>query len=199
MPLIYDRITCHANWYKPLCEEHGYWDNQDLTAAVLEHAAREDLSKYPGIFCDEAQDFTRNELELILNLSVFPRRKIATHELTRVPFAFAGDPFQTLNPTGFSWNSVRAGFHEKLVRHLDKTASGRLSMNYKELSYNYRSSKHIVGLTNLIQLTRGLLFDIRDLKPQKAWFEERYLQGRAHNGESLNADRLPQYLSLIHI
>lgn len=191
---IFERVW--ENWYKPLCEKHGYWDNQDLTAAVLEYADKDDLSRYPGIFCDEAQDFTRNELELILNLSVFPRRKIATHELTRVPFAFAGDPFQTLNPTGFSWNSVRAGFHEKLVRHLDKTASGRLSMNYKELSYNYRSSKHIVGLTNLIQLTRGLLFDIRDLKPQKAWFEERYLQGRAHNGESLNADRLPQYYNV---
>lgn len=192
---IFERIW--ENWYKPLCEKYGYWDNQDLTAAVLEHSTKEDLSRYPGIFCDEAQDFTRNELELILNLSIFHRRKISTHELARVPFAFAGDPFQTLNPTGFSWNAVRAGFHEKIVRHLDKTAQGHLSMNYQELSYNYRSSRHIVGFTNLIQLTRGLLFDIPDLKPQKAWFGERNLQVPAHNNsDDLEVDRLPQYFNV---
>ncbi len=190
---IYERVW--ENWYKPLCKNKGYWDNQDLTAAVLETINNKDLAKYPAIFCDEAQDFTRNELELILKFSLFSHRSLKANELTRVPFAFAGDPFQTLNPTGFDWKVVRTGFHEKIVRHLDRNLQGSLSMNYRELSFNYRSSKHIVGFANLIQLLRGLLFDIQDLKPQKAWFGEEYNKYAGENNV-IDNNRLPQYFDV---
>jgi len=91
--------------------------------------------------------------------------------LKRVPLAFAGDPFQTLNPTGFDWGSLQANYHEKIVSGLDKSSMGKLEFNYQELSYNYRSGKFIVGLCNLLQLLRGILFDAKDLRPQHTWFD----------------------------
>ena len=157
-------------WYKPFCEKNGYWDDQDLVFAVLNEPDLE-LSRYPAIFCDESQDFSKLELDLILRLSLYSKRMILPHELKRVPFAFAGDPFQTLNPTGFEWESLQANFHEKIVSGLDKSSNGKLEFNYHELSYNYRSGKFIVGLCNLFQLLRGILFDQKGIIPQHTWFD----------------------------
>ena len=104
-------------WYRNLGETEGFWDDQDLAAALL----RKDISlgRHPAIFCDEAQDFTRVELELLFRLSIFSNRSVPAHLLKRVPFTFAGDPFQTLNPTGFRWESVQASFHEKFIQAMD--------------------------------------------------------------------------------
>ena len=157
-------------WYKPFCKERGYWDDQDLVFAVLNEPNLE-LSKYPAIFCDEAQDFSKLELDLILRLSLYSQRTISPHELKHVPIAFAGDPFQTLNPTGFEWESLQANFHEKIVSGLDKSSIGKLEFNYQELSYNYRSGKFIVGLCNLFQLLRGIIFGQKGLRPQQTWFD----------------------------
>lgn len=165
---VYEQVW--VGWYKPLCEENGHWDDQDLVFAVLNEPFIE-LSKYPAVFCDEAQDFSKLELDLILRLSLYSQRTISPHELKHVPFAFAGDPFQTLNPTGFEWESLQANFHEKIVSGLDKSSIGKLEFNYQELSYNYRSGKFIVGLCNLLQLLRGILFGQKDLKPQENWFD----------------------------
>lgn len=166
--IIYEKVW--GNWYKNYCSEHKYWDNQDLSQTLL-NSSQVELSVFPAVFCDEAQDFTKNELLLILRLSLFSRRKIF-RELQRIPFAFAGDPYQTLNPTGFDWSSMQAGFHETIVQGLDKTLQASLEFNYKELSYNYRSSRNIVTLCNVIQLLRGIIFGIEDIRPQQTWFEE---------------------------
>lgn len=154
-------------WYRDFCENDGYWDNQDLTRRLLDSEIN--LSKYPVVFCDEAQDFTPNELELILRLSLFSKRKLQAYELKQVPFAFAGDPFQTLNPTGFDWNKMQATFHEKVLQELDRTNQANLTFNYQELAFNYRSSKNIVGFCNLIQLARGIIFEKKRLNPQTTW------------------------------
>lgn len=166
--LIYDRAW--ERWYQPYCRDNGKWDSQDLTRAVLD--SQLDLSSYPGVFCDEAQDFTRNELELIFRLSLYSRRLLSPDDLRHVPFAFAGDPFQTLNPTGFDWNATQAGFHEKIVQGLDRFSNSSLEFNYRELSYNYRSTAGIARFSNLLQLLRGILFQIKNLKPQLVWFDD---------------------------
>jgi hypothetical protein len=164
---VYDFVW--SDWYKPLCNENAYWDDQDLVFEVLNEPGI-DLSKYPAIFCDEAQDFSKLELDLMLRLSLYSEREMPPHMLKHVPFAFAGDPFQTLNPTGFDWDSLQASFHEKIVSGLDRYSCGKLDFNYQELTYNYRSSKFIVGLCNLFQLLRGIIFEQRNLKPQLNWF-----------------------------
>jgi tetratricopeptide (TPR) repeat protein len=162
-----------SSWYR---HEEG-WDDQDLVRAVLDRAVLDGDGAVPGIeysavFCDEAQDFTRIELEFLLNLSMFTRRAVPARELRLVPFAFAGDPFQTLNPTGFEWQSVRSIFHEHIVRSLDRDGRAKLEFNFQELSYNYRSNDPIVGLCNRLQLVRGVAFGVSALLPQKTWFDE---------------------------
>lgn len=165
--LVYDNVW--KDWYQPFCDDGGLWDAQDLARALLDEEW-ERIAQYPAIFCDEAQDFTKIELELILRLSLFGRRTVPPYLLRRIPFAFAGDPLQTLNPTGFNWEAVRATFHENVVAHLDRDREGHLEFNYRELEYNYRSNAGIVRLSNLIQLARGVAFGMKNLRPQRAWF-----------------------------
>ncbi len=162
---IYDTIW--ERWYKRITQEQGYWDDQDLIARVLELKCYR--PEYTAIFCDEAQDFTKLELQLIMRLSVFSQYNLGYQPLQSLPFSFAGDPFQTLNPTGFHWSSVQSIFDAEVITALDPTDQLKLVINFQELAFNYRSSPPIVQVTNLIQLWRHVLFDIHELQPQRAW------------------------------
>ena len=162
---IYDTIW--ERWYKRITTEQGYWDDQDLIARVLKLKCYH--PEYTAIFCDEAQDFTRLELQLIMRLSMFSQYHLGYQPLQSLPFAFAGDPFQTLNPTGFHWSSVQAIFDAEVITALDPADQLKLVINFQELANNYRSTPPIVQVTNLIQLWRHVLFNIAELKPQTAW------------------------------
>ncbi len=162
---VYDRVW--ENWYKSLKNE-GYWDDQDLVRYVLDNV--EDLAKYPGVFCDEAQDFTRIELEFLYRINYFSSKKVGRDLIKKVPFAFAGDPFQTLNPTGFRWEAIKAAYTEKFLYTLSPEERwGNLELNYKELSFNYRSSSEIVNISNAVQLLRKVVFNYKDIEPQESW------------------------------
>ncbi|QJB28364.1 hypothetical protein [Limnospira fusiformis] len=154
-------------WYYKLTHDGGYWDDQDLIRRVLQ-VQGDNLPKYTAIFCDEAQDFTKLELLLIVKLSLFSD-SVMYPPIPSLPFAFAGDPFQTLNPTGFRWQSVKATFFDQVISHLDPDQKLNLGMSFYELESNYRSSPAIVKMTNLIHLWRHLVFKIPQLKPQEAW------------------------------
>lgn len=171
---VYKRVW--LEWYKRLCEEDGWWDDQDLARRLLLLAAEDpeniDLARHPAIFCDEAQDFTRNELRLIYRLSLFSRRSLTPDVLKLIPFAFAGDPFQTLNPTGFNWESTYTVFYQTIVEQLDKRQKRLLELNYQELAFNYRSTRAIVQLCNFIHLMRGLAFGRKELTPQQTYFDD---------------------------
>ena len=120
-------------------------------------------------FCDEAQDFTRVELEAIRRMSLFSDRTVTPQDVARIPFVFAGDQFQTVNPTGFRWDA-KAWFVEKFIFALDPNRrSGLNDINYHELSYNYRSTVRIVGFSNYVQALRAYLFDLPDVEPQIPW------------------------------
>ncbi len=154
--------------YSKIAEAQGLWDDQDLARFILDN----DLAKpaHPAVLCDEAQDFTRIELELLLRLNLFSDRAVSPHDLSRVPFAFAGDQFQTLNPTGFRWDAIKASFVEKFIQALDPSGrSGRTELNYQELHYNYRSTPPIVRFSNGVQALRAALFKMPELRPQTPW------------------------------
>ncbi len=164
---VYDLVW--SKWYQPHCQETGHWDDQDLALAVLDEATFP--RTYPAVFCDEAQDFTAIELKILYHLSLFSERSIPPHSIGHIPFVFAGDPLQTLNPTGFRWESVKSSFHQYLLAPLERHAPGRTDFNYQELLKNYRSSTKIVGFCNNIQLLRLCLFSDRyQIRPQEAWF-----------------------------
>ncbi|RMG35779.1 MAG: hypothetical protein D6732_09040, partial [Methanobacteriota archaeon] len=172
--LVYNEV-----WQRYLeeTEQNQLWDDQDLARKILDlsqeqgQAFPNNIARFPIIICDESQDFTKIELEVISRLSLyFNRDKNAIiNYLHRIPIAFAGDPFQTLNPTGFKWETTKSIFYETVARSLDIRGARNLDINYKELRYNYRSTKHIVQFCNLVQLIRGNRFRITGLLPQKTW------------------------------
>lgn len=96
---------------------------------------------YDEIILDESQDITVVEFEML-------RRLLIGHNLRRL--VFAGDPLQTLNPTGFDWNRIQAMFIE-----------GEVSQDEIEITKfhnNYRSQRKIVEFANAVQTKRSRLF-----------------------------------------
>lgn len=163
---VYDRVW--EKRYRPLQEAMNLWDDQDLARFIIDN----DLAKplYPAVVCDEAQDFTRMELELLLRLNLFSDRAVPAHDLCRVPFAFAGDQFQTVNPTGFRWETIKVAFTEKFIDALDLAKrSGRTELNYHELKFNYRSTAPIVRFSNGVQALRAATLRMPELRPQLPW------------------------------
>lgn len=159
------------NWYDSICNEDQLWDDQDLANELL-CCDDVDVSLYPAIYCDEAQDFTSVELRLIQRLSRYSTLDFSesSHLLKKVPFAFSGDPFQTLNPTGFKWGTIKAMYYDYLIQRRGSNAnnSNELKLNYHELSTNYRSAVDIIKLSNAVQLIRCILSGETDTKPQVA-------------------------------
>ncbi len=164
---VYERVW--QSWYKRLCDEKGYWDDQDLAACVLEKGLAQTVD-CAALFCDEAQDFTPLELDIIYQLSLFGRRSLQPEDLKRVPIVFAGDPLQTINPTGFRWDAVQADFHERFCAVLDPRRRARVDISHRELNFNYRSNPGVVHFCNLIQLARAALLGSPDITPQEAWW-----------------------------
>lgn len=188
---IYDTIW--ERWYKRLTKEQGYWDDQDLIAKVLELKCYR--PNYTAIFCDEAQDFTRLELQVIMRLSIFSQYHLGYQPIQSLPFAFAGDPFQTLNPTGFHWSSIQAIFDAEVITALDPADQLKLAINFQALTFNYRSTPPIVQVTNLIQLWRHVLFDIQELQPQTAWHPGNFPQPQKFIlGQNINTATLADYI-----
>jgi tetratricopeptide (TPR) repeat protein len=176
-------------WYAKLKADENYWDDQQLVRHILSLDASKRLTDEGGeklkgwslptfsaVFCDESQDFTPVELSFLLRLSIYSHRKIQPHEVKLVPFVFAGDQFQTLNPTGFRWEAIKASYVERIAMGLDSSLleeQRKVSLNYQELRYNYRSSSEIVGFCNLIQALRARVFDLAsEIRPQQSWANE---------------------------
>ncbi len=98
-------------------------------------------SGFDEIILDECQDLTHLEFKLLSRLCI-------GHDPRRL--TIAGDPLQTLNPTGFDWGRISAMFIDAGV---DKE-----KVDTTEFHRNYRSQKHIVKLANAIQNHRANLF-----------------------------------------
>ena len=145
-------------WYQELQKAKGLWDDQDLVRYCLtpddDSCNTYVFERFSAVLCDESQDFTRIETDFILRLSLFSNRRIRDDKtLRQLPFVFAGDEFQTLNPTGFSWNSLRSYFTERLI-HSTEFGKNVGAPEPVSLTRNYRSTAPIVKLGNRIQLLK---------------------------------------------
>ena len=145
------------NWYRHYYENGEWWDDLDLVRYALSNGdARNVFHSYSILFCDEAQDFTKLEIDLILSLSKHSEFKLSLHpDDKRIPIAFAGDPNQTINPTGFRWAGTKALFAESFKDSLESYPE----LDNPELSKNYRSQLGIVKFANTIQSIRYKYFD----------------------------------------
>ena len=172
------------NWYKKYFDEKEGWDDLDLVRyALSKYDDGTRFHKYAVIFCDEAQDFTKIETDLILKLSVHSKYDLTTREEdSKIPIAFAGDPNQTINPTGFRWGSTQEIFNESFK---DSLASFT-GFKPNELRTNYRSREAIVKFANTIQFIRHhLLSDGKQhFSLQEAWDSEQ--SGSKSDTDGLN-------------
>ncbi len=150
-------------WYYKLWKNHGLWDDQDLVRAVLNESP--ELPEYTLICCDESQDLTHIEARLLFRMSVLNRYPLPESFPSVLPFLFAGDPLQTVNPSGFRWAALKKLFHDEV-----QTIVGRdIPLQLLPLRRNYRSGGAIVGFLNLIQAWRADLFDWKETVFQYAW------------------------------
>ena len=185
-------------WYRGITVENeagSLWDQQDLvlkaTAAIVvagNHLPAA-LNEITALFCDESQDFTGIELNLIQKLSKLLRYKIPQEVYQELPFAFAGDPLQTLNPSGFRWEDLKRGLDENIL----EAAGVRYRITPFHLKQNYRSPMRIVYWANMVQLVRRMLFGekITPQKPDKDYNGELYLTIREKDG-SISEDESKQ-------
>lgn len=155
-------------FYKNLLEQENKWDKLDLVRFIL-NSYLDIENKYWVIFCDEAQDFTRIELQLLIKLSEFKNFDLSG--IKQLPLLFAGDPFQTVNPIGFNLERFKNLLHDEFIHELKFSC---LEENIiTNLRYNYRSVQEIVDLANLIQFIRFHFFDLKGIKePQSSkWMD----------------------------
>jgi len=150
-------------FYKKLLEE-GYWDKLKIIRYINENINLELKDQYSVIVCDEAQDFCRVELTFILRQSEYLKYDLS--QTTQIPIVFAGDPNQTVNPTGFRESEITSLLHRELKE------IAQFEYKKDENSYspnlNYRSTYHVVNLANFIQYYRMKYLNISQTRPQEA-------------------------------
>ncbi|MBT9547103.1 MAG: hypothetical protein IV090_17055 [Candidatus Sericytochromatia bacterium] len=144
--------TAWKGFYLPRQNQDGLWDHLDLVRALFE--TNQDFGRHAFIICDESQDFTKLELELLINcLNIAQGYDLS--QLDRFPLVFAGDPFQTVNPTGFSWQRLKSMFTEEIIQRYDlRMSQEHQKAMVRELEINYRSTPELVKIANAIQFFR---------------------------------------------
>lgn len=147
-------------FYEKLINEEEYWDKLKIIRYISENIAIKD--KYCVIICDEAQDFCRVELRFILRLSKYLEYDLSKTE--QVPIVFAGDPNQTVNPTGFRQGEMTSMLYEEL----QEIAKFNKKIKDYNPSLNYRSAQPVVSIANFVQYHRMKNLGINQVKPQEA-------------------------------
>lgn len=153
--------------YYELTTRDGYWDDQDLARDVLEHGTLKPI--HPAIFVDEIQDFTHIELNIILCLSPWGNFRL-DWQIQYLPYAFAGDPLQTINPTGFRWDALKQYLYDHIKAHQLPSHNFR-PQDPQELCNNYRCNPRITRFSNVVNLWRQILSQGNQFQitPQRPW------------------------------
>ena len=125
-----------AQWYQKKLLKSGRFDEVDLTQKLLDLLSSHPHERYQLIVCDEVQDLTGLQLELLLQL-------LAPDGY----FFIAGDVNQMINPGGFRWEDLKQKFY---TRH---------SVEEKTLNFNFRSVGTLVNLGNQILKLRSRLLN----------------------------------------
>lgn len=159
----FDSIYKIGEWYqREVIKKGKFWDDQDLAWDALDSIIRDkafspSFRQYDQIFCDEAQDLTQLEFRALMELCKPPSGLTEGFQIT-----MAGDPLQTINPTGFKWSVIR----DEVYRVLQGSV-----VQFRELGENFRSDKRIVDFANRIQEIRGYYMD-QAMAPQEGLVED---------------------------
>lgn len=150
------------SFYEKLINEDGYWDKLKIIRFISKNISLN--KKYSILICDEAQDFCRVELRFILRLSKYLEYDLSKTE--QVPIVFAGDPNQTVNPTGFRQSEMTSMLYEEL-KEIAKF-NYNPDKNIYNPTFNYRSTQPVVSIANFVQYHRMKNLGIKQVKPQEA-------------------------------
>jgi hypothetical protein len=160
---VYEQMYTIGVWYQnEIINRQRCWDDQDLAWSSLrwlmvEQKRNPAMQLYAEIFCDEVQDLTELEFATLTALCRPPAR----YAKEGLALALAGDPLQTINPTGFRWDVVGQYIYR----------IGNESVQRHELEENYRSDRRIVDFANVIQRVRSFYLK-QDLPLQEAFIKE---------------------------
>lgn len=125
-----------AQAYKNYLEKNGYWDAIDLAFSGLT-STKDSPITYDRIACDEIQDLAPKEISLLLKM--LNKKELAHIFLT-------GDEAQVINPSGFTWDALKADLSREFDMYQIKDPA--------RLLLNFRSSKEIVNLANSVLKVR---------------------------------------------
>jgi len=109
-----------------------------LARNVLQIVKKDETIRYQLIVCDEVQDLTELQLELLFQL-LAPDGNIL----------FAGDLHQMISPSGFRWEELKQKFYRSQREVAQKT-----------LNFNFRSVGTLVNLANQLLSLRSRLLSI---------------------------------------
>lgn len=137
-------------WYQAQLERNGWWDELDLAREVLHLLSERTVPEfqYDLIVCDEVQDLTDIQHELLFYLTPNPIHLFLT-----------GDTRQIINPSGFRWEELKRHFYERNLKTPE--------LNF--LSLNFRSSGSIVELSNTLLALKSALLGVRAEEPYEDW------------------------------
>ncbi len=157
-------------WYRRKKKEENLYDLLDVTKEILKRYEEGEITlpSYSMVFCDESQDFSNVEIELLLRLSPYVKFDFEYVHRVPLPYVFAGDPLQSINPSGFRWERFKANFY-KVFRELGMSD---VSIDFYTLTHNYRATHPLICVANTIQLLRKIKFDIDEIKPQIPWRQD---------------------------
>jgi AAA15 family ATPase/GTPase len=133
-------------FYNKLLENDGWWDKIKLIQYINTNIKIE--KTFDVIFCDESQDFSKVELEFIMQLSTYAKYDLSN--VDQYPIVFAGDALQTVNPTGFRSEVLTSMMYKELTKEETGYKLDQSKLVFTP-SFNYRSSQSIVNVANSIQ------------------------------------------------
>lgn len=128
-----------AEWYQGLLKKERRFDEIDLARKVLQLIWQGKGTRYQLIVCDEVQDFSELQLELLVRLVTLGGQ-----------IFFAGDLHQMISPSGFRWEDLKTKFFK-----------GQREAVQKILNFNFRSVGSLVNLANQILKLRYRLLQER--------------------------------------
>jgi tetratricopeptide (TPR) repeat protein len=151
---LYDReeIYSIAEYYQQRLEAEGLEDEIDLCRQAIHildaNPAVTERFSYDLVVCDEVQDFVDIQLSLVLRLV----RSLSA-------LAFAGDPRQIINPSGFRWEELRQKFFER----------GLKVPQVQYLRLNFRCVGSVVRLANALLSLKQRLVGLGGSELREDW------------------------------
>ena len=140
-----DRRTIYklAQWYQEYLNSEQLADEIDLTRSALQTTKIENHNIYTLVVCDEVQDFTEIQLELLIRLMAQGGQILC-----------AGDINQMISPSGFRWGDLTTRLRAKNQK-----------WTKENLSTNFRSTGELVSLAiKILNLKFQLLPESQSLE-----------------------------------